>query len=185
MSRFSACAAALLAGALLAVSAAGCGTSAADGRAAAARARQQVGPAARALHQRLLAAQASASSSGVGTYVPCGHSSTQLHYSVSLDLFPRHRGEKFAVYQRQVVAAVSAAGWKLRRMPRPALTDPGTLFYKMAKPAGSVVLVGALGLLPSPSVRGSAVVNSACFDAGPAAGSLLKQVNPSPLASSS
>lgn len=182
MARLAAAAAALLAAALLAVSAAGCGTSAADGRSAAAAARQQVTPVAKALYHRLLVSHASKAYPGTGVYVRCGNSGTRLHYSVSLDLFSRH-GESLATYRQQVASVVSGDGWKLHPLPPPPPDDPGSVFYKITKPIGSVVFVGSLAAFPGGVTpgRGSVVVNSVCFDAGPAAGDLLQHPIESPL----
>lgn len=178
---------------------AGCGgMSAADGEAAASKARGQVVPAATVLYGRFAAAAANggrAPDIESGTYVQCGQSGTKLHYSVSLALYPfTTRRTSLSAYSRQLVTIAAGSGWVLHReslasLPsrgpfiNPAGLAPSTLFYVMTNRAGSAAPVGALFARPQPGtgVGGSITINSACFDAGPAYTKLSTEFVESPL----
>lgn len=182
---------------------AGCGgMSAADGEAAASKARGQVVPAATVLYGRFVAAAGRAGANSgrppdieSGRYVQCGQSGTRLHYSVSLGLYPFSRTRtSLSAYGRQLVTIATASGWVLHReslesLPsrgpfvNPAGLDPSTMVYVMTNRAGSAAPIGALFAFPQPGtgVGGSITINSACFDAGPAYAKLSTEFVESPL----
>lgn len=190
---------AAVAAAALTLTGCGAGMSAAAGRAAAGRARQQVVPAAAALYQQFLAASARSASVVDGSYVRCGNSGTRLHYSVSLRLYPFGRGRtSLSQYQHQVTGVVTSAGWALRRaslgsLPaqgpflNPAVLPSATILYAMTKHVRAGVLAGALFMYPQPGsgVGGSLTVSGGCFDAGPAAANLAGHPDDSPLPAAS
>src|SRR6266705_3308400 len=104
---------------VLAAVVAGCGHSTADGRAAAARSRAQVVPAARDLYQTLFNASAQSVTVLDGAYLPCGTGKTKLYYSITLRLFPftGRRDTNFDAYRNRVVSLVRGDGWTLRQRP--------------------------------------------------------------------
>jgi hypothetical protein len=177
---------------------AGCGHSTAngkaDGNAAAARAREQVVPAARELYQTLFNASAESVTVLDGSYLPCGTGKTKLYYSITLRLFPftGRLDTNFDPYRDRVVSLVRGDGWTLR--PRPSgrtITMPSlpAAYYRLSKQAGTLTLAGTLGLFgdpkPSVGVGGTLSVNGPCFDAGGAAESLQSHPLTSPLPSPS
>jgi hypothetical protein len=167
---------------------AACGMSASQGRAAAAKARAQVTPAAAVLYQRLVAISARSVAPLDGSYVSCATSGSMLHYSLTLALYPFSSKTTLDAYTRRLTGIMTAAGWTLRRISpaslpsrgpffNPAGLTPGTRVYLIKKRSASTILVGGLFTFPEPGhqVGGSVTINSACFDAGPAAASLSSQ----------
>ncbi len=166
---------------VLAAVVAGCGHSTADGRAAAARSRAQVVPAARDLYQTLFNASAQSVTVLDGAYLPCGTGKTKLYYSITLRLFPftGRRDTNFDAYRNRVVSLVRGDGWTLRQRPSArTVTMPSvpSAYYWLSKREGKVTLPGALGIFgdpkPSVGVGGTISVNGLCFDADGAAASL-------------
>lgn len=175
---------------VLAAVVAGCGQSAANGMAAAARSRAQVVPAARELYQTLFNASARSVTVLDGSYLSCGTGKTQLHYSITLRLFPFIRGHdtNFDAYRNRVVSLVRGDGWTLRQRPTDRLITLPALpaaYYWLDKQEGKVTLAGALGISgdpkPSVGVGGTISINGPCFDAHGAAGSLRSHPVTSPL----
>jgi hypothetical protein len=180
---------------------AGCssGPSAASGKAAANQARGQVVPATTGLYQRLLAASDRSVSVVDGSYVRCSGSSTKLHYSVSLRLYPFSSAKtSLGSYARQVTIVAAAAGWKVQQKPlsdlpsqapfvNPATLPATTMFYEITKHVSGNVLVGTLFVYPGEgsAVSGSITVNGTCFDAGSAAATLTGHLDPTPLPTTS
>jgi hypothetical protein len=180
---------------------AGCssGTSAASWKAAANQARAQVVPATTTLYQRLLATSNRSVSVVDGSYVRCSGSSTKLHYSVSLRLYPFSSAKtSLSSYAQQVTAVAAAAGWKVQQKPlsdlpsqapfvNPADLPTSTMFYGITKHVSGNVLVGALFVYPGEgsALSGSITINGTCFDAGSAAGSLSGHLDPTPLPTTS
>jgi len=174
---------------VLAAVVAGCGHSTADGRAAAARSRAQVVPAARDLYQTLFHASAQSVTVLDGAYLPCGTGKTKLYYSITLRLFPftGRRDTNFDAYRNRVVSLVRGDGWTLRQRPDRIVKTPTvpTASYWLSKREGKVTLPGTLGIFgdpkPSVGVGGTISVNGPCFDADGAAGSLQSHPVTSPL----
>ncbi len=178
---------------VLAAVLAGCGQSTADGRAAAARSRAQVVPAARELYQTLFNASARSVAVVDGAYLSCGTGKTKLYYSISLRLFPfAGQDTNFDAYRNRVVSLVRGDGWTLRQRPTARIvTMPSvpSVHYWLSKRAGKVTLPGTLGIFgdpkPSVGVGGTISVNGPCFDADRAAASLQGHPVSSPLSSPS
>jgi len=175
---------------VLAAVLAGCGHSMAGGRAAAARSRAQVVPAARELYQTLFNASARSVTVLDGAYLPCGTRKTKLYYSISLRLFPftGRQDTNFDAYRNRVVSLVRGDGWTLRQRPSArTVTMPSvpSAYYWLSKREGKVTLPGTLGIFgdpkPSVGVGGTISVNGPCFDADGAAGSLQSHPVTSPL----
>jgi len=167
----------------------GCGHSTADGRAAAARSRAQVVPAAQELYQTLFNASARSVAVVDGSYVSCGTGKTKLSYSITLRLFPftGRQDANFDAYRNRVVSLVRGDGWTLRPRPGRIIKTPlvPAAYYWLSKREGKVTLPGALGITgdpkPSVGVGGTISVNGPCFDAHGAAGSLRSHPVTSPL----
>ncbi len=173
---------------------AGCGHSTPDGRAAAARSRAQVVPAARELYQALYNASPRSVAVLDGAYVSCGTGKTTLSYSITLRLFPFAVGRDtdFDPFRNRVVGLVRSAGWTLRpRSDDRTVTMPfvPSAHYWLSKREGNVTLSGRLGMFgdqhPDVGVGGTLSVNGPCFDAHGAAGSLQSHPVSSPLPSPS
>ncbi len=178
---------------VLAAVLAGCGQSTADGRAAAAKSRAQVVPAARELYQTLFNASARSVAVLDGAYLPCGTGKTKLYYGITLRLFPftGRQDSNFEAYRNRVVSLVRGDGWTLRQRPGRIVTTPSvpTASYWLSKREGNVTLAGTLGIVgdpkPSVGVGGTISVNGPCFEAHGAAGSLKSHPVTSPLPSPS
>jgi hypothetical protein len=174
---------------VLAAVLAGCGQSAADGRAAAAKARAQVVPAARELYQTLFNASAGSVAVLDGSYLSCGTGKTKLSYSITLRLFPftDRQDANFDAYRNRVVSLVRGDGWTLRPRPGRIIKTPlvPAAYYWLSKREGKVTLPGTLGITgdpkPSVGVGGNISVNGPCFDAHGAARSLKSHPVTSPL----
>lgn len=171
------------AAAVIAVAAvlAGCGQTAAPDRAAAARSRAQVVPAARELYQTLFKTSARSVDLLDWGYRPCRTGTPTLSYSISMRLFAFATSENtdFEAYRRRVVSMVRAVGWTLRRRPPTrsvTLPTVPSAYYWLSRRDGKVSLTGKLALAgdvnPLVGVSGTLSVNGPCFDAAGAAGSL-------------
>jgi hypothetical protein len=160
----------LLAAALPAAVAIAALTACGGGGSSASTARQQAQArtlqASRTVTERLGTDEVVSSKGIVTSYDKCG--ATRLRYVASQPLEPLGQALTQAQLGAQLVTEMSGLGWKLTEQPKPA---PDTIFYKIADHG----LTGELYVNHSGlGLNANLFVNSACFDAGPGAPSLLK-----------
>jgi hypothetical protein len=182
---------ALAAAACVLISAAGCGgTSAADGRASAATARNQALTALRGLYQHIHAAHVGTADSVGGFYAQCvtDKSQNKLFYDGSVEsIYPLDRSLSKSSYQQQLNNIARAQGWAFNKNRKNV--ESGNAFpYEMAKGSlgGHISVVDAPPRNPGdPQISGLIEITSSCFDAGPAARSLTKHSDDLPLSPAS
>lgn len=159
---------------------AGCGrVTSGDGRTAATRAAAQVTPAARALYQRIYDARIGWSTGMSGIYEEClgNNNKSELDYHLIVDyIYPLRSSIPATAYRLEVMRAVRADGWAFKKNIKSS--RDGNLFpYQMQKGQlnGHIAVADTPG--ESRTFKFSALieVESTCFDAGPAALSLLNQ----------
>jgi hypothetical protein len=183
--RLAALPAALGAAVLLA---AGCtsGTSGTSGRAAAAQATAQVAPAARALYQRLYDARIGWSPELSGNYEKCLGSSNQNeldYHGIIYYIYPFSPSVPVTTYRQEVMTAARDNGWTFEKYIKGS--RDGNLFPDQMEKGplnGHVAVVRAPPGTGSHKFSALIEIESACFDAGSAASSLLNQhMSQSPL----
>ena len=182
---------ALAAAACVLISAAGCGgTSAADGRASAAAARNQALSALRGLYQYIHAAHVGSADSVGGFYTRCvtNNSKNELFYDGSISyIYPVDRSLGKSAYQQQLNNVARAHGWTFNKN-RKSVEFGNAFPYEMAKGSlgGHISVVDAPPRNPGdPKISGLIEITSSCFDAGPAASSLTKHSDDLPLSQAS
>jgi hypothetical protein len=170
------------------VSAADCGggTSAADGRASAATARNQALTALRGLYQHIHAAHVGTAGSVGGFYAQCitNKSQDELFYDGSIEsIYPLDRSLSKSSYQQQLNNIARAQGWAFNKNRQNV--ESGNAFpYEMARGSlgGHISVVDAPPRnTGDPKISGLIEITSSCFDAGAAARSLTKHGDDLPL----
>jgi hypothetical protein len=187
MSRWFGPALALAAAACVMISAAGCGgTSAADGHASAATARNQALSALRGLYQHIHAAHVGSADSVGGFYTQCitNKSQNELFYDGSIEsIYPLDRSLSKNSYQQQLNNIARTQGWAFNKNHKNV--ESGNAFpYEMARGSlgGHISVVDAPPRNPGdPKISGLIEITSSCFDAGPAAHSLTRHSDDLPL----